>query len=583
MIVSQELKLAVFGISVMALSSCTTISETVKPNSAHQPTSTTVRSGLDRPAFLPVENVTEGLSAELVYDLLLASIAFAQGEVSVASNALARAATSTEDPDLLARAVRMSVHSKNYTQALDIGKRWIERAKDNPQAYLITALAALLNQQEDTAFNLLFDLFEQDESLLSARFEQLGEIFIQHSEGEATVNLVEKLARQYPMKTQAWMVLAGVAQKNAMNNRTRFALAKVLGLEPDNQKAAVYQLTALADEPAAQVQFAQQFLDDNPKANEFRLQYARLLARDKNEARAVALLLEILDGENDHAEAINLLALLYQTLEDFERAKQYLERSLALEPDDTTRLYLANVLTQLKQYAEAKAELGRVKTRDALFDAKRQMVLVIEQADGVDEALAYIDSIGGENQTERIQVLVDRELLLRRAERLAEALVTLNEGLQRYPDDTTLRYHRALLQVEQKALVEHETDMRILIERKPKNAHYYNTLGYSLLTLSDRLDEAAELINKAHELKPEDPYILDSKGWLKFKQGDLSQALDFLNKAFALDQDAEIAAHIGEVYWTQGDKDKALAAWQEGDEIDAENKSLIETKARLLE
>ena len=84
------------------------------------------------------------------------------------------------------------------------------------------------------------------------------------------------------------------------------------------------------------------------------------------------------------------------------------------------------------------------------------------------------------------------------------------------------------------------------------------------------------------ELLPDDPYILDSKGWLEFKKGHFSLAIQFLLKAFEIDQDAEIAAHIGEVYWAQGDHEKAKQVWINADKIDASNKALIETKARFL-
>ena len=125
--------------------------------------------------------------------------------------------------------------------------------------------------------------------------------------------------------------------------------------------------------------------------------------------------------------------------------------------------------------------------------------------------------------------------------------------------------------------------MRLLLEAEPDNPHYNNTLGYTLL-ISDgqRLKEAGQLINRAHELKPDDPYILDSKGWLEFKLGHFELALEYLLQAFAIDRDAEIAAHIGEVYWKMDQPEKAREFWLEGDKIDPDNKSLKAVKERYL-
>ena len=226
--------------------------------------------------------------------------------------------------------------------------------------------------------------------------------------------------------------------------------------------------------------------------------------------------------------------------------------------------------------------LASVNEGSELFSAQRQMALVIEEADGVEGGLAYLQTLEGENEAQRSQLIVDRELMLQRAGRIEDAYALVNAELEKQPDNDTLRYHRALMSVQRDDLEAHEADMRILLERSPDDPHYNNTLGYTLLVMSDRLDEAKKLINKAFTSKPDDPYILDSKGWLEFKLGKLDRALEFLLMAFQQDKDAEIAAHIGEVYWMKGDREKAKEFWQLGETIDSENGSLIETMDRFL-
>ena len=80
-----------------------------------------------------------------------------------------------------------------------------------------------------------------------------------------------------------------------------------------------------------------------------------------------------------------------------------------------------------------------------------------------------------------------------------------------------LLYARGLVTAQLKRLAEHERDMRRLIELQPDNAHAYNALGYTLADQSIRLDEALALINKAIELQPGDPFILDSLGWVQYR------------------------------------------------------------------
>lgn len=577
---SNWLKTPIIMTGLIGLTACSTI-ETA-PELDSQPVSTPV-SALERPAFLENENNPEGLSAELVYDLLLSSIAFQRGETQVASNALMRAAELSQDAVVISRAVRMAIHTKQYDQAFTLGQRWIVLEDKNHMAKIVTALAATLAEKSDEAIKILLALIDEDEEQSGRRFQQIGEVFLRNSDGDAPINVLQQLASEHPKLSEGWMVVAGMAQKNSDLDAMRVALDKVLVLEPDNQNAAAYQLEALSEDQTAQHDFAQKFIERNPKALNFRLRYARSLLREDQEEQALQALLDLLDQDAENSEAINLVALLYQSQSNHEKAAVYFKRRLkAMPDDDRSRVYLANALQQLERFDEAKAQLDKVKDERELFSAQRQMALVIEQADGTEKAMFYLKSLEGQDQAQKVQLIVDQELMLKRAGREDEALALINQGLEQYTDNETLIYHRALVTIEQQNLAAHEADMRNLLARKPENAHYQNTLGYSLLTLSDRIDEAGILIDKAHKLAPEDPYILDSKGWLEFKKGNIDIALEFLDQAFKLDQDAEIAAHIGEIYWTKGDQDKAKDFWKQGDKIDADNKALQETKARFL-
>ena len=123
--------------------------------------------------------------------------------------------------------------------------------------------------------------------------------------------------------------------------------------------------------------------------------------------------------------------------------------------------------------------------------------------------------------------------------------------------------------------------MRVVIAAKPDYFHAYNALGYSLAQRNIRLPEARQLILKALEHAPGEPFITDSLGWVEFRLGNLEDALRLLEGAFALKPDAEIAAHLGEVLWAVGRRDKALNVWREGAQLDAGNETLRETLKRL--
>ena len=157
----------------------------------------------------------------------------------------------------------------------------------------------------------------------------------------------------------------------------------------------------------------------------------------------------------------------------------------------------------------------------------------------------------------------------------------LQTELEKTPDETTVLYDAAMAAERAGRLDVMERLLRRLIELKPDAAHAYNALGYSLADRNTRLPEARTLIEKAVQLSPDDGYIQDSLGWLHFRLGNMGEARKILEAAYKKRPDAEIAAHLGELRWTLGDRDGARSIWREGLRLDAENETLTKTLKRL--
>ena len=125
--------------------------------------------------------------------------------------------------------------------------------------------------------------------------------------------------------------------------------------------------------------------------------------------------------------------------------------------------------------------------------------------------------------------------------------------------------------------------MRQVISVQPDNAAAINALGYTLADLTDRYDEAEQLINQAYELQPEDASIIDSMGWISYRRGRLEEAEAYLREAWKSMRNAEIAAHLGEVLWMAGQRDEARSLWQLGTQLESDNEVLIDTMQRFGE
>jgi Flp pilus assembly protein TadD len=200
----------------------------------------------------------------------------------------------------------------------------------------------------------------------------------------------------------------------------------------------------------------------------------------------------------------------------------------------------------------------------------------------IDEARRTLHETTATSPDERAQLLIAEFQFLRDAGRAEDAYAVLTDGLAIYPDQPDLLYEAAMAAEKADKFDTAETYLRKLIALRPDYAHAYNALGYTLADRNIRLDEAQQLIDKALELAPDDPFILDSKGWVLFRRGDALAALDVLKKAFSMRPDPEIAAHLGEVLWSLGRQNEARQTWSDAAKANPDNAALAGTMRKFI-
>ena len=200
-----------------------------------------------------------------------------------------------------------------------------------------------------------------------------------------------------------------------------------------------------------------------------------------------------------------------------------------------------------------------------------------------DEGLAKLEALA-EDQEDwglRVKAYLAQGEILRSEKRYKEGVEMYSRALQQNHEDTTLLYARGLMAEKVDRLDMTEADLLKVISKEPENADALNALGYTLADRTSRYQEAQEYIQRAAKLVPDDPAILDSLGWVSYRLGEMEEALKYLARAFEKLEDAEIAAHYGEVLWKTNQKDKAREIWKKGQAQNAENPVLIETLERI--
>jgi tetratricopeptide (TPR) repeat protein len=180
-----------------------------------------------------------------------------------------------------------------------------------------------------------------------------------------------------------------------------------------------------------------------------------------------------------------------------------------------------------------------------------------------------------------VQLYILESDILIHAGDLTAAGALLDRANDEFGDSADLLYARSLLAEKRGDIKGAERDLRRIISIDPDNGAALNALGYVLTNHSKRYLEAQGLIRRALVLSPNDPTVLDSMGWVKFRMGDTQAALGYLEQAYERYPDPEIAAHLGEVLWTLGRRERAIAIWREGLNKDAAHGVLRETVRRL--
>lgn len=524
------------------------------------------------------------LTEQVLYQMLLGEIAGQRGDLKLATDAYADLAAKTRDPRVAKRGAEIAIFARQGRQAKQLAELWVELEPTSVKARQ-TLVSILVNDGRLTeARPHLETLLKQEGARIGPAFQQLHTLLYRHKDKKAVLDLVIELAASYPLLPEAQLAIAQAAVNAGQQGTALKALDEALRLKPGWETAAILRGQIMQnDGDVGVLAFWEDFLTRYPGAAEVRLAYAKGLARTGKypEARqAFERLLVDVPGNPDTHLAVGLLAL---QMSDLDAAEANLKAALAqgYRDEGQVRLYLGQVEENRKRYEAALQWYRAVEQGPHFLSAQLRAALVLGRSGQVQEARVLLAGLEATSKEEQVEIVQTEAQLLRDARLYQEAFDSLSRGLEKSPATPELLYDRAMAAEKLGRLDVLEGDLRQLIKLQPNHAHAYNALGYTLADRTDRLGEAIELIRQALKLTPEDPFILDSMGWVLFRDGRLDEAETYLRRAFASRPDPEIAAHLGEVLWMKGDRVEAGRIWQGALKVHPDNEVLRETLSRL--
>lgn len=522
-----------------------------------------------------------------LYELLVAELALRQGDLPTALENYVAQARLTQDPGVVAQAVRLTVLARDVERGLEMAELWAELAPADPRARQAAALALIRVDDLKGALGHFAELRAQSGA---ANFGYLASQ-AGHLDPEARTDLDAALAAlqlRFPDDVHLAYARALVLEQS---RRPQQALAILDGHDTEElpREALLLQAQLLAQ--SGRLGEAIAILDQRlaegvpPNGEEARLRYARarMLIDAERFAAARADFEALLAQVGDHAEILLSLALLALEEGATPAAREYLERLLATgRRTDVAHYYLGEVARSEGDVAAAVDAFGQVMPGAEFHSAQARASALMLQHAGRDGLASYLANQRARYPGEAVDLWVLESGLLLETAAHGAALEVLDEALAAHPDESELRYARALARERVDDLAGLEADLRHILERDPDHAMALNALGYILADRTDRHAEAKALIARAVALRPNEPAYIDSLGWVEYRLGNHARARTLLEQAFSLMPDDEVAAHLGEVLWVMGEREAALETWGEGLALNPDSDVLAETMDRLL-
>jgi tetratricopeptide (TPR) repeat protein len=548
------------------------------------------------------------LDAPLFYQLLLGELDLRNGDPAAAAAKFLDVARRTRDESLFRRAVEVALQSRNGDAALAVSRAWRQTLPESLDALRFEfQILAVLNRGTELAEPVRLLLARTPAAERSAAIAALP-------------RLTQRVADKRALALQLDEILKPYADAPATRVASRVASARLWDQGGDDARALALAERAHADDPQAAMPalLALELMGKSPAAEKIvtaylaqpkaeanvRLGYVRSLSATQRLVEAEAQMRTLTAEHPAQAGYFLSLGALQLELRQPKDAETSLQRYLQLgavkpEPaqagesdDEDQDTFHEGGRTQawlmLAQAAEMRGDgktaaqwLDKIDDPQRALEVQTRRATLLAKQGKLREARALVQQVPERRPEDARAKLIAESQVLRDVKRWPDAYAVLAVANERFPSDIDLLYEQAMIAEKMDRMDEMERVLRRVLALKPDHHHAYNALGYSLAERNVRLTEARDLIAKAVELAPNDPFIADSLGWVEFRLGNHTQALAHLKRAYAARPDVEIAAHLGEVLWVTGAREEARRVWREGRARDTDNEVLRETLTRL--
>jgi len=524
-------------------------------------------------------------NAEFVYKFLLAEIALQRNDPNAAGHLYLDLAKLTKNSLLAQNAAQLGSMVRNGRLALDAADVWSKLDPKSADAQKVLAEMYIASGNLAKARPIVKKILESEESKGDV-FLYLNNILSRVENKTNALRFIVDIAKPYPNMVEAHFAVAHTAHM-AGNETIRDRELKIVdSLDPKWETSILFKGAILfQQDPNQAIDEYKKFINKNPKSNSVRLELAKALVQTEKYAEAKQHFEQLVNSPLASSDLSLTVALLALESGDDLVAEKYLKQALERKhPNpDQIYMYLARIYAQREDLANVLNWVEKISAGPMFVDSRIFAAQSIRAKNGVSDAINYLDQFKSLDRQEKLKFLQLKTSFLYNDNQYQQAINLMLSEEEKYNDSAEFYFDFGLLYEKNKDFESMEKHLKKAISLKPDYAIAYNALGYSYADRNIKLDDAKKYIEIALSIDPQNHYILDSMGWVYFRLGNYDIAYEFITKAYTIQEDPEIAAHLGEVLWKQGKQNEAISIWQSSLEKFPENLILIETKNRLFQ
>ena len=515
--------------------------------------------------IIPLE-VTTPIDKNPVYQLMVAELAVNTGDTQTAVSNYLALALSQDDARIAERAVRIAIYGQDMQAAQRAAERWVELEPDRSEAQQVISAIYIRQGNDEQAFYYLKRLIDSHAPLDDQIFASLLSLLSREKNTETVLKVSKQIADNYAGFAYANFLHGSLASNANEPQQALEYLDRALNIKdiPDAHALRAKLLIKLGKREEAVISLKRAVLS-KPDNKQLRLAYARLLVDIKEYETARIEFEKLQQLAPDDPDLLYTLGLLSLESQRFDAAEKYFTQLLKLEKrTNEAHYYLGRIFESRNELGKAVRWYLLVQDGEYNFDAQIRAASLMAQQGKVDMAMSALNKMSGSSHSKSslVRIFLAKAEVLKSVNRFDEAIQVYNQGLNTIPGNIDLLYARGLTGEKVDNIELLESDMLTILKTEPDNAHALNALGFTLADRTNRLQDAYQYLKRAIELKPDDPAIIDSFGWVNYRLGNTEEAIRLLRKALAQVEDGEIAAHLGEVLWVAGNHQEAMQIWE---------------------